>query len=185
MSDIRQMLDEVQSTEQRRAEQARGPGEGAQRWSAGEPDGGRDRRRPPTSTRASSEEDEELFLRDKVGVGGQSARMRSVRERARDGEAERGRLMTRHSARQRREEAVRRRGSGWGYTGFTLVLLVAAVFVGLYALHPALMERYPETRAALTNYAAAVDTLRGQAGEIYGRVSELVAEQLGEGGGGS
>ena len=177
MADIRQMLDEVQTAERRRGEAAQPPAEGTQRWSERDAPATRDRRRPQAG---AAEEEDDFFLRDKVGVGGQSGRLRSVRERARDGETDRRKMMERHGKRERKQEAARKRGSGWGYTGFTLVILMFAVFVGLYAFHPAIAEKYPGMAPAMADYAAAVETLRTGADAVFGDLTGFVSEKIAE-----
>ena len=175
MADIRQMLDEVQTAEQRRSQTAQPPAEGTQRWSGRDEAPARERR--PAAAPAEAEEDD-FFLRDKVGVGGQSGRLRTVRERARDGQTDRSKLMERHEKRDRRRDEARKRGSGWGYTGFMLAILMFAVFTGIYAFHPAIAEQYPTFAPAMADYAAAVELLRGEAGTLYGTVSDFVGEQI-------
>jgi len=179
MANIRQMLDEVQTAERRRAETAPPP-HSARRWGAEDEAPRRGGRRAGFGVDAVVEDDEaEQFLRGRVGgAGGQSGRMKALRERGRDSDSDRRRLMDRHSRRERRQKDIQRRGSGSGYTGFTLVVLVSLVFVGLYALEPQISARMPEAQPALANYVAAVEVLRGQMAEGYSAVAGMISEQI-------
>lgn len=72
------------------------------------------------------------------------------------------RLRKRHEKRAKRLQRARERKnkSGAFLTGFTLVAVVAAVMVGLYVMHPKIIEASPELEPALTQYVNTVDRYR-------------------------
>lgn len=171
MAKIREMLDEVQNAERRRAVPP-APSErdhAAERWSG--------ESAPPLETRtrprAVDIDDEVESLRDAVGQSsGRSSDMR-------DTDTSRERMMRSHTQRYEEQEERSRRRSGAGYTAFLLVVLVSAVLIGLYALHPQIIARAPAFEPALTNYVAAVESLRADLESGYQMVAGMIAEQTG------
>lgn len=194
MAEIRQMLDEVQGGARQPEPNPRAEF-GAQRWGTQEePGGGRSRADLHEAVfghardgAAGEDEDEDAdFLRNRMGVTGQSGRLKSVRGRQPegDGEGARKRLMGKHRRRHRKFEESKRRGTGAGLTGFMLVVLVGGVLAGLYVLDDMIIARMPETEPALRNYVSAVDglreDLRAGVGQLQGMIGEAM-ENSGEG----
>ncbi|MEM1343499.1 MAG: zinc-ribbon domain-containing protein [Pseudomonadota bacterium] len=173
MAEFRQMLDEVQSTERRRGAPAEDErGYAAERWNertAPVRESGRDPRR------RASEDDDDGLLRERVATAKPA---RSRRRDEPDGEDVRNRLSKRHERRTRQREEEEKRAKGAGYSGLTLVALVAGVLTGLYAFAPEISAQNPEAGPALTNYVVAIDGLRDQIALLYSDVSSTVAEQL-------
>ena len=172
MAEIRQMLDEVQTAERRRAPEE--APHAARRWSDSVAP-----IRPPQQDRRDAvggdDDEADAFLRERLG-GGQAPRGRE--QGGRDGDESRRRMMTRHERRQRKREEVEKRGSGSGYTAFTFVVLVSGLLIGLYALGPSIAENSPETAPAIQNYMAAVDQVRVVLVDQYERVAAAIAEQM-------
>lgn len=194
MAEIRQMLDAVQKAEERRPrrEAARAVPPAPEEPEEPEPQRARGRKGQPPRDRiiddTSAEAAEtEAFLRDRVGLGGQSNRIKQMREGG-DTAAERKKLMGRHKRRTIRRQMRERSGTGSGLTGFLFVVLVAGTLTGLYQLHPLIIERLPGTRAPLLEYVAAVDSLRGgvafEADGLIDRIQQRIAEVRGENAGG-
>ena len=184
MAEIRQMLDEVQGGDGRRAAE---PNYATERW------GSRSIGHAPAQPRADVreavfgharggdfEDEDESFLRSRMGVAGQSGRLKTVRagEEYPEGSAARKRLMHKHRRRHRKFEDAKRRGSGAGRTGFVFVLLVAGVLTGLYAFEERIAERLPETAPALRNYATVVDGVRADLETRLGGLRGMIEESL-------
>lgn len=174
MAEIRQMLSEVQQTEERRDRRG-----GGRAVPPAPDDGGYDepdRHGAYDEYEADSEElaETESFLRDRVGLaGGQAGRMNSVRDK--DGKSPKGdrkKLMGRHKRKRRKLEMQDQRGSGAGLTGFMFVFMVAGTLTGIYTFHPQLIEKQPEYAPALRQYVTAVDVMRVQ---VASGVTELRA----------
>ncbi len=81
-----------------------------------------------------------------------------------------------------RKEAHRRRreaqGSGAFLTGFLLVVVVAAIMVALYLLHPQIIARMPGTEPALTEYVATIDGWRVGVSETFGGLTDWVVDKF-------
>jgi len=193
MAEIRQMLDQVQKSDARRAappayDEPETP-HAASRWTD------RTRMVDPPKPRADvreavfghardEEDDEEVertesFLRERTGVGGQSGRLKTTGRRgaATDGAQQRSRLMQKHARRHRKFEERKRRGTGAGLTGFTFVAIVGGLLVGLYALREPIADRLPSTAPPLANYVTAVDGLRAGLSERFAEIRTLIEER--------
>lgn len=81
-----------------------------------------------------------------------------------------------------RKEAHRRRreaqGSGAFLTGFLLVVVVAAIMVALYLLHPQIIERMPGTEPALTEYVSTIDGWRVGVADTFGGLRDWVVDKV-------
>ena len=177
MAEIRQMLGEVQQAEARRA----GPEARAVPPAPEEPPARRGAARRDTVPEDEGDpeavEETEQFLRDRVGLSGQSGRVRQAREHGRTS-GDRRKLMRRHRRKTLEKQVREKRGSGAGLTGFLLVVLVAATLTGLYVLHPQIIARAPSTEPALRDYVAAVDGLRGDIAAATADIREKVAAEI-------
>lgn len=180
MTEIRQMLDEVQSNDQRRGPS--GPAS-TQGWGVtadpiAPPSPRSDVREAVFGHAARPEDEDEDFLRSRMGVGGQSGRMKATRGGSGDGPGQRKRLMSKHRRRNRKFEAEKRRGTGAGMTGFVFVLLVSGTLGGIYALAEPIAAAKPETAPALRNYVTAVDQMRAALNEQLGGLRATIEEKL-------
>ncbi|MGF1501103.1 MAG: zinc-ribbon domain-containing protein [Paracoccaceae bacterium] len=194
---IREVLDDVQSAEDKRKSKARAappaippapeePPQPAKRWSTDKREeraerGGRKRRGRGRNAEPASKEaaDSEAFLRERMGMTGQSGRLKAVR--GADGKAaetDRRRLMGSHETRLRRKVEQERRGTGAGLTAFVLVGLFAGTLTGLYAFSPQIVAAAPETEAAMRDYVAVVDQVRLMIGEQYQSIRTSIDEGL-------
>ena len=77
------------------------------------------------------------------------------------------RLRRRHDRRARRQKRARDVGSGAFFTGFLLVVMIAAAMTALYMLQPQIVARMPGTEPMLTEYVATVDGVRVAVAESY------------------
>lgn len=181
MAEIRQMLDEVQHAEERRAAPPPRAEPAPQRSSRAVPPA-------PADPNAAWDEDEdddavretENFLRERVGAGGQEARIKQMRA---DGTATAGdtkKLMAKHRRRHRMRQLDDKRGSGAGLTGFMLVVLVAGTLTGLYVFSPQISARMPESEPALRDYVTAVDSVRVGLAERITDLRAKIEEQMAE-----
>ncbi|GMG82832.1 hypothetical protein LNKW23_20450 [Paralimibaculum aggregatum] len=194
MSEIRQMLNEVQGNETRRGV-PQAPEEGARQDTSGwgvtaDPIGGGQPVREDVreavfghARREDGADEDEEMLRSRLGVGGQSSRLRSVRAKETQGETRgaRKRLMNKHRRRNRKFEAEKRRGTGAGLTGFMLVVLVAGTLTGLYALAGPIAAAHPETAPVLRNYVTVVDGMRAGLNETLAGLRGAIEERIGSG----
>ncbi len=192
-SEIRQMLDEVQSNENRRpippAPEQGGPA--TQGWGVTADPIGTPQPSPEVRekvfgevARYEEEDADEAFLRSRVGVAGQSGRLRSVRaDESTDGNTSRKRLLNKHRRRNRKFEAEKKRGTGAGMTGFIFVALVAGTLFGLYALAEPIAQAMPESAPALRTYVEVVDGVRAglaaELGDLRGIIGETAASEEG------
>lgn len=190
MAEIRQMLDEVQSGDSRRA--APQSGHAAERWGARaeaiEPPKSRadvheavfGHARGPAGRADDQEDDDGDFLRSRMGVAGQSGRLKTARAREtqEDAAGSRKRLLHKHRRRNRKFEDAKRRGTGAGLTGFMLVLMVGGVLAGLYALDDRIVAAAPETEQVMRNYVAAVDGMRAGLQDRFSGIRGLIDSAL-------
>ncbi len=195
MAEIRQMLDQVQKSDARRAApppnspyEEEGDAHATSRWSE------RTRRveppRPRTDVReavfghAQEDEDDEAadrtesFLRERTGLGGQSGRIKTTGRRgnATDGQAQRSRMMQKHARRHRKFEERKRRGTGAGLTGFTFIAIFGGLIVGLYALKDPISARVPAAAPPLENYVTALDGVREGLSERFAEIRSMIEE---------
>ncbi len=188
---LRDMLDEVQNAEARRAVPPAPDDGGTRGWGVTA-----DPLAPPSPRadvreavfgqaqrpRDIDEDEDDDMLRARLGgAGGQSARMRSVRHKeAADAGGSRRRLMQKHRRRTRKFESEKRRGTGAGLTGFMLVLIVGGTLFGLYRLADPIKAVHPESAPVLDNYVAAVDGMRLGLQERFGALRGAIDERLEE-----
>ncbi len=183
MSDIRQMLDEVQSNESRRAVPP-APDDGAttQGWgvtadpiSTQRPDPSEAVREAvfshATKPRPIEDDDDGDDLRSRMGFANRDTTQRGRQSRARDaseeGQTARSRLMSKHRRKALQVEAEKRRGTGAGMTGFTFIVMIGATLFGLYTLAEPIAIARPESAPILRNYVTVVDGMRqGLAGQL-------------------
>lgn len=70
------------------------------------------------------------------------------------------RLRKRHDRRARRGQRARETGSGAFFSGFLLVVIIAAVMTALYILQPQIVDRMPSTEPMLAEYVETIDGVR-------------------------
>lgn len=90
-------------------------------------------------------------------------------------------LRRKHDRKERTRKREKAAGSGAFLTGFMLVVMVMAVMIGLYVLHPAIISRLPGTEPALTEYVATIDGLRVSVAETFEKARSWVAERSDKG----
>ncbi len=73
----------------------------------------------------------------------------------------------------------RRNKSGGFLTGFTLVTMVTATFVGLYVLQPQIIAASPRMKPALTEYVDTVDRYRFELNEKTTEWKAWLVERVG------
>ena len=73
----------------------------------------------------------------------------------------------------------RRKKSGAFVTGFTLVAMVTATFVGLYVLQPQIIAASPRMEPALTEYVVTVDRYRVELNETTAEWKTWLVERIG------
>ncbi|MFK7943914.1 MAG: zinc-ribbon domain-containing protein [Paracoccaceae bacterium] len=83
-------------------------------------------------------------------------------------------IRKRHDRRERTRKRAKAPGTGAFLTGFLLVVIVVAVLIGLYVLHPAIINKMPGTEQALTEYVATVDSFRVTIAETFDRAKNMV-----------
>lgn len=107
------------------------------------------------------------------------AQSQRVQERARvTKQSDVKKLRRAHKRKVSQQKHAKAAGSGAFYTGLLLVAIIAAVMVGLYVLHPQIIERMPGTRDALTQYVATIDGLRVSIAETYTNVRVWITQKL-------
>jgi len=169
MAEIRQMLDEVQSADQRRSHQSPvssvppAPDEG-----------------PIGGGYDEDDDDTARFMHDKIGnAQGQEARIRQMRAHG-SGASDTKKLMQKHKRKYLRKQAEDKRGTGTGATGFLFVVMVASIFTGLYTFHPYIIAQAPQTEPAMLEYVAAIDTMRANMSEQFGGLRSFIEEKVAE-----
>ena len=90
-------------------------------------------------------------------------------------------LRKKHERRERTRKREKAAGSGAFLTGFLLVVMVAALMIGLYVLHPAIISRLPAAEPALTEYVATVDGLRVSVAETFEKAKGWVIDRSDKG----
>ena len=58
------------------------------------------------------------------------------------------------------------------------VVIIAAVMIALYILHPQIIERMPGTEEALLKYVATIDSVRVSLAETFGGLQDWVSSAL-------
>ncbi|MEM1382088.1 MAG: hypothetical protein AAF713_17305 [Pseudomonadota bacterium] len=165
MVEIRAMLDDLQ--------RSRGKGEPGGPPALPEPEGGSADR--PLSRRGKNRELDEVDpLREKLA--NRPAKAEGGKKPPGD---TRKSLMKRHQKRaKQRKIADARKGPSAFSTGLMLIVMIAAVMTGVYVLHPQIIERLPGTEAAMRDYVASIDNLRGSVAESYSGLIAWVGERL-------
>lgn len=90
-------------------------------------------------------------------------------------------IRRKHDRRERSRKRDKAAGSGAFLTGFLLVVMVVAVMIGLYVLHPAIISKLPGTEPALTEYVATIDGLRVSVAETFDKAKSWVTERADKG----
>ena len=88
-------------------------------------------------------------------------------------------LRRKHERKERKIRHKKAAGSGAFMTGFLLVIMIAAVLIAAYMLHPQIIERVPGMEPALTDYVETVDGLRVSVAETFASMVAWVTEKLG------
>lgn len=83
-------------------------------------------------------------------------------------------IRRRHGRKERNRKRENAPGTGAFLTGFLLVVILVAVLIGLYVLHPAIINRMPATADALNEYVATVDGFRVSIAETFEQVKRMV-----------
>ena len=87
------------------------------------------------------------------------------------------RLRRRHEKRERKRRHAKAAGSGAFLTGFLLVAMVVAGMIALYMLSPQIVERFPGSESAMTQYVETIDGIRLSVAETFDGVKGWVAER--------
>ena len=90
-------------------------------------------------------------------------------------------IRRKHDRRERARKREKAAGSGAFLTGFMLVVMIVAVMIGLYVLHPAIIAKLPGTEPALTEYVATIDGLRVSVAETFDKARSWVTERSDKG----
>lgn len=90
-------------------------------------------------------------------------------------------IRRKHDRKERARKRDKAAGSGAFLTGFLLVVMVVAVMIGLYVLHPAIISKLPGTEPALTEYVATIDGLRVSVAETFEKAKSWVTERTDKG----
>lgn len=69
-------------------------------------------------------------------------------------------IRRRHDRKERARQREKSMTNGAFLTGFLLVVIIVAVLIGLYVLHPAIISKLPGTEQALNEYVATIDSFR-------------------------
>lgn len=83
-----------------------------------------------------------------------------------------------HKRRHARIKNAKAAGSGAFMTGLLLVVMIAAVMIALYLLHPQIIERMPGSEAALNEYVATIDSMRVSLAETFSGLRDWVGSRL-------
>ena len=83
-------------------------------------------------------------------------------------------IRRRHDRKERARKREKAPGNGAFLTGFLLVVILVAVLISLYVLHPAIINRMPATADALNEYVATVDGFRVSIAETLEQVKRML-----------
>lgn len=86
-------------------------------------------------------------------------------------------LRRKHDRKVRHQKHQKAAGSGAFMTGFLLVVMIAAVMIALYMLHPQIIEQMPGAENALTQYVETIDGLRISVAETFTGIVDWVVEK--------
>ena len=163
MAEIRQMLDEVQSST---PEETR---------PADAPTSERTQVLPDTDPFGRSTDHEYVDpLREKLAQHTAGAAARPSRSRNR--KDDRRSLMRQHNRKMRRRRARDAAGTGAFMTGFLLLVIIAAAMIALYKLKDPIVTAQPQLTGAMETYVATVDTAHQSVVESFGNMRTWIVE---------
>ena len=134
----------------------------------------------PTPTIRKRDEDDDIDPL-KSRIDGVDKLGRAVKGQPADSGYDAAKLRRLHEKRAKKlqRSRERRKKSGAFLTGFTLVAMVTATFVGLYVLQPQIIAASPRMGPALTEYVVTVDRYRGELNEKTAEWKTWLVERIG------
>lgn len=169
LAEIREMLAEVQAED--KAITGAGAADGGisvdePEMSAGDT-GGPSPLRQSSAGDAGHAEPDHADARDRFAEDEDASAQRQVHKADKAKEVDVKALRRKHDRKEKARKREKAAGTGAFLTGFLLVVIVAAIMIGLYVLHPAIINKMPGTEAALTEYVATVDSFRVSVAETF------------------
>jgi predicted Zn finger-like uncharacterized protein len=135
---------------------------------------------PAPTMRVNKEEEEELDpLKSRIDNLSNTAKAAKGQSGQSGYDAARMRKLHEKRAKKLQKSRERKKRSGGFITGFTLVGVVTATMVGLYVMHPQIIEAQPKMAPAMNEYVVTVDRYRVELNEKTTEWKAWLTERIG------